>query len=44
MITETENPQEAKSVRLGKLVRNDYAGPEQYFTQSPQCWFPRGMI
>ena len=42
MILETENPQEAKSVYLGKPARHAQADPGQYFMHSPQCWFYRG--
>ena len=42
MIPETENPQEANSVCLGKPPRHAYADPGRYFTQSPQCCFSHG--
>ena len=43
MIPETEYPQEANSVQPGKPARHASADPGRYFTQSPQCWFSRGM-
>ena len=43
MIPETENLQEAKSVYPGKPVRHAQADLGRYFTQSPHCWFSRGM-
>ena len=39
MISETETPQDAKSVFPGKSARHAQADPSRYFTQSPQCWF-----
>ena len=42
MIPETENLQEAKSVRLGYPARHALADPGRYFTQSPHCWFSSG--
>ena len=39
MISETENPQEAKCVCPSKPVRHAKADPGRYFMQSPHCWF-----
>ena len=36
MIPETENPQESKSVYLGKPAQHALADPGQYFMQSPR--------
>ena len=43
MISETENPQEAKNVYPGKLARHAQADLGGYFSQSPQCWFSSAM-
>ena len=42
MISETENPQEAKNVQPGKPARHDKVDLGQYFTPSSHCWFSRG--
>ena len=41
MISETENPHEAKRVCPGYPARYAKSDPCRYFTQSPQCWFSR---
>ena len=41
MISEKENPNEAKRVCPGQPARHAKADPGRYFTQKPQCWFSR---